>query len=331
MKKVMAFGVVSLALSASVFAEEAPTNLLTMDGDDDIIFISDSQARSGASMPRRTSFFTGVEYSENVFDNAPKNETTRYIIADGSTRIHPNMRMRFVLSEGHTKEGNPQIERGSQLNYTLAPRYEKWVNPSFSYFAEPVLLRKVQADGSENREIKLKPGAQFTSGQHFLNSSAEYKMIQRERYATNDQGYNKKRIERVDFDAASLTVNYTYRYSKSFNYGANLSLNGTIDQSDYSTRSKSYGVKTFIRASHLYGITTEFNVRYNQNQSGEFWAGSDTYGASFNNNIRINQHLRLVANLGYSEASAHTVSPKNKNPAGDKTGMSVRVGANISF
>ncbi|MGL6260925.1 hypothetical protein [Vibrio sp. WXL103] len=330
MNKAVALTLSSIIFSVPALAERAPTNLLTMDGDDDIILVTDSARNARAGLPRRTNFFTGIEHSETAYTLNPKNSSTRFIIADGSTRINKNFRMRFVLAENHVKNGNPQKEQAGKINYTLAPRYERWVSPRFSYFAEPVFMRRVEADGSENKEIKLKPGVQFTVGKHFINSTAEYKMIERKRYKTDNNGWNKELVEETEFNAWSAETNYTYRYSPKFNFGAAFMGNGTFDNSWDArfTRNKNWGIRPFVRYRHFYDITTEVNFRVGRNESGAHWAGHDSFDWNINNNMPINRNVRLVANIGYRSGTNHN---KQHLGWGDREGMQGRVGVNLSF
>ena len=324
MNKLIALGLGSLVISASAVADSAPENLLIMDDDEDIIYQVDTkQRRPGAPAPIRTRFFTGIERGENVFTNQAKTNSTRFVIADGSTRLHPNLRMRYVLAESYLESDYPQTKSGGRLNYTLAPRYEAWVNPNFSYFFEPVWLRRVEADGSENRDIKFKPGAQFTFGKHFVNTKAEYEISKRERY--NDDG----RFRTIRSDGYSADVNYTYRYSPSLNFGLESGYSGTFDNSDYDTRRRNYNIKSSVRVKHWYDITTALNVRYVRNESGRYWVGDDIWGVNLNNNIPYNRHVRFVANLGYAKSSRHTAAPNGIFR--DKEEMSARVGVNLAF
>ena len=119
--------------------------------EDDVDIIRKAPEYSSYKMPKRTSFFTGMEYNETVSDYLAKTENIKYVVADGSTRLHENWRIRYVLSQIQNKSGIEQETSYKKTNFTIAPRYEQWVNPWFSFFAEPVYVHQSDPDAGSNQ------------------------------------------------------------------------------------------------------------------------------------------------------------------------------------
>ncbi|MDV5169533.1 hypothetical protein [Photobacterium rosenbergii] len=299
----------------------SPTNSssyqIDMDGDVDTIQVSSDSSAS----QRKTNFFTGLVYNQTVFDWQPKRESVRFVYLDGSTRINQNFRFRHVLSESWVKPTPDSSTQHGNINFTLAPRYEQWVSPSFSWFAEPVFIRQTEASSSNTSyELKFKPGAQFTFGQHFISTTADYAIKWRERYGdNNDSGH---------WDSYSMDVNYVNRYSRSMNFGISGSYSATPDN-DVSGRRRNHNFKPFVRVRHMYDITTELNTVIGREESGPYWNGYDYVRFNVNNNKRLTNNLRLVANFQYGDNKRVYNGGFGKN--GDKQEMQVRIGANITL
>ncbi|WP_146157064.1 hypothetical protein [Photobacterium rosenbergii] len=321
-KLMLSIGTIMLSGGAMASQPDSSSFQIDMDGDVDTI-----QVRSDSSPnQRRTNFFTGLVYNETVFDNAPKRSSYRLVYLDGSTRINENFRFRHVLSESWVDvKGANGYSNDGRVSFTLAPRYEQWVSPRFSWFAEPVYIRQVEAQGTATQELKLKPGVQLTYGQHFISTTADYQFKWRERYDRTENRDND------NWQAYSADVNYVYRQSRQINYGASLSYNGTTDNSDYEFRRKNYNVKPFVRFNHYYGITTELNTVIGREESGRYWNGYDYVRVNVNNNKRINNNLRVVANFQYGDNQRHSPAHAPDYSGGDKQEMQVRVGLNITI
>lgn len=319
-KLMLSIGTLLLSGGALASQNDSSTYQIDMDGDVDTI-----QVRSDSSpSQRKTNFFTGLNYNETVFDNGPKRTSHRLVYLDGSTRINENFRIRHVLSEAWVKEGKAQERSDGRVNFTIAPRYEQWVSPTLSWFAEPVYIRQTEAsNGLATQELKLKPGVQLTYGQHFISTTADYQFKWRERYNREDND---------NWQAYSADVNYVYRYSPQLNFGISTAYNGTVDNSDYEFRRKNYNVKPFVRFRHYYDITTEVNTIIGREESGEHWAGYDYAAVNVNNNMRITRNLRLVANVQYKEGDRNGPPPGYTDySGGDKKEMQVRIGFNITL
>ena len=112
----------SLVLSTSTVAT---ADILVMDDDVDTIQVQSKEDLPSFKVPKRTSFFTGMEYAEGVSDTRPATENVKFIVADGSTRIHPNFRLRYVLNQSRSTGGNLQDTSATRTNFTIAPRYEQ--------------------------------------------------------------------------------------------------------------------------------------------------------------------------------------------------------------
>ncbi|WP_039464898.1 hypothetical protein [Photobacterium gaetbulicola] len=322
MNKKLILSIGTLLLSGGAWASQTDSGSfqIDMDGDVDTIQV---RADSNPNL-RRTNFFTGLNYNEAVFERAPKRSNVRLVYLDGSTRINEHWRIRHVLSEAWLTEGKNQERTDGRVNFTIAPRYEHWVSPKVSWFAEPVYIRGVEAsNGLATQELKLKPGVQLTFGQHFISTTGDYQFKWRERYNREDND---------NWQAYSADVNYVYRYSPQFNFGISGTYSGTVDNSDYEFRRKNYNVKPFVRLRHYYDITTEVNTTFGREESGQHWVGYDYASISINNNKRITRNLRFVANAQYKEGK------RNGPPVGvtdwsggDKEELQFRVGFNITL
>ncbi|GEA51855.1 hypothetical protein VIN01S_26590 [Vibrio inusitatus NBRC 102082] len=326
----------ALLVSGTVLADlsdlaDIPSDVLVMDGDEDTMIAPPEQPKvSKARGPMRTSFFTGVEYGESVYEYNGKGSNLVFVIADGGTRISENWRLRYILSEQHAETKGLDQDDGVSINYRIAPRYSKWVNPNFSYFIEPSYYRRTGSSGIENTEWQIKPGMQYALRKHIFFSTLEYKDLNRKRYARDENGWKPTIKEDRDFQRINAEVNYTYRQSTSFNWGLNINGGSTLDNADnvpdIYTRSRNYNIKPFVRLKHFNNITTEVNLRWGRAESGLNWGGSDTTEININNNMQLNRHLRLIANIGYRQATRHT-----DLGWGDSEGLKGRVGLNISF
>ncbi|MGF1793289.1 hypothetical protein L4D21_22105 [Photobacterium profundum] len=329
MNKKLVLGIGTLLLSGGTIASQVDSSSYQIDMDGDIDTIQVRSGSSSSASQRQTNFFTGLVYNEAVFDRAPKRSSYRFVYLDGSTRINENFRIRHVLSEswvdvkGDYK--NDGYSNDGRISFTIAPRYEQWVNPNVSWFAEPVYIRQAEAQGTASQELKLKPGVQLTFGQHFVSTTADYQFKWRERY---DRTQNR---DNANWQGYSADVNYVYRYSPQINYGASVSYSGTVDNSDYEFRRKNYNVKPFVRFKHFYDITTELNTVIGHEESGQHWNGYDYVKLNINNNKRINSKLRFVANFQYGDNERHSPSGVTDYSGGDKQEMQVRVGFNITL
>ncbi|MGF1682758.1 hypothetical protein [Photobacterium minamisatsumaniensis] len=325
MKKTLVLSIGTLLLSSGAIASQVDSSSYQIDMDGDIDTIQVRSGESSSASQRRTNFFTGLVYNEAVFDRAPKRSSYRFVYLDGSTRINENFRFRHVLSESWVKEDKREKTKDGRVSFTLAPRYEQWVNPNVSWFAEPVYIRQAEAQGTATQELKLKPGVQFTFGQHFISTTGDYQFKWRERY---DRSVHR---DSKNWQGYSADVNYVYRYSPQVNFGASVSYNGTTDHSDYETRRKSYNVKPFVRFKHFYDITTEMSTVIGHEESGQHWNGYDYVKFNINNNKRINSNLRFVANFQYGDNERHSPAGVTDYSGGDKQEMQVRVGFNITL
>lgn len=327
MSKKLALGLSTLLISGGAFAnvKDSSSYQIDMDGDVDTIQVQSDSSPS----QRRTNFFTGIVYNESVFERAPKRKSVRLVYLDGSTRINQNFRFRHVLSESWVGVNGDYKNKGydndGRVSFTLAPRYEQWVNPTVSWFAEPVYIRQVEAQGTATQELKLKPGVQLTFGQHFISTTADYQFKWRERYDRTENRDND------NWQGYSADVNYVYRYSPKLNFGGSVSYNGTTDNSDYDFRRRNYNVKPFVRFQHLYNITTEVNTVIGHEESGRYWNGYDYVRFNLNNNIRLNRNLRFVANFQYGDNERHMPPGAPDYSGGDKQELQIRVGFNITI
>ncbi|WP_087016852.1 hypothetical protein [Thaumasiovibrio subtropicus] len=324
MKKKIALGVSAALLSGAAFANSG-SNQIDMDGDIDTIQV---QQDSGASQ-RRTNFFTGLVYNESVSEYAPKRKSYRFVYLDGSTRINENFRFRHVLSESWLKESPDHTTQHGRVNFTLAPRYEQWVSPSFSWFAEPVLIRQTEAQGNTNYELKLKPGAQFTFGNHFISATGDYQFKWRERYNSTASANGNRDNDR--WNAYSFDINYVNRYSRTVNFGISGTYAGTPDNSDYDNRRRNYNVKPFVRVRHFHDITTELNMLIGHEESGRYWNGYDYWAINFNNNKRLTRNIRGVANVQYRDNTRDFKDGPQDYSNGDRQELQFRVGLNITI
>ncbi|SBT11312.1 hypothetical protein [Vibrio celticus] len=333
-KKQIAFGISALVLSGAVFANAdngIPDDILIMEGDEDTIIAPPPKNSSSASKgPMRTHFFSGIEHTETVFTESGKLSNTSFVLADGSTRFNENFRLRYVLSESHSKTKGSTDDKGFSINYRIAPRYEKWVNPNFSFFIEPSFYRRSTSDGADNTEWQIKPGAQYALGKHIFFVTGEYKNLNRKRYARDNNGWSPEIKEDLDWERVNGEINYTYRQSRQLNWGINLNAGTTLDNADTApaifTRSNSYNVRPFVRIRHLAGVTTEFNVRYGHSESGKNWEGSNNLDYNINSNKQLTRNVRLVANFGYVTSERHTGVGW-----GDSEGFKTKLGLNFSF
>ena len=316
MKKIIPLIIGTMVFSANALADD---DALVMDDDVDTIRIQQKSDYTAYKVPKRTSFFSGMEYTEYVSEEFPKTENIKFVVADGSTRLHPNWRFRYVLSQLQNKSGNPQTTAYKKTNFTLAPRYEQWVNHRFSFFAEPVYVHQSDPYNSlTSTEIKLKPGLQFTFGKHSLNTIYTYSMIEKE---TENENINK------DFDTFEAKATYIYRYTPRVNFGLEFTRAGNVDDSAEGRR-RSFTIKPAVRFKHWQGIVTELNTSYNYNESGVNLNGSETIKYNVNNNYPLNKNIKIVANVAYATVKLHEGGyDKNK----DKEGFGVKLGLNLSF
>ncbi|MGR5143062.1 hypothetical protein ACQKPX_15405 [Photobacterium sp. DNB23_23_1] len=329
MNKKLILSIGALLFSGGALASQVDSSSYQIDMDGDIDTI---QVRSGSDTnQRRTNFFTGLVYNESVFDDGPKRSSTRLVYLDGSTRFNENFRFRHVLSESWVDvkgdyKNDPQNLDG-RISFTLAPRYEQWVSPRLSWFAEPVYIRQADAQGTASQELKLKPGLQLTFGQHFISTTADYQFKWRERYDRTENRDNH------NWQGYSADVNYVFRHSPQINYGASASYSGTTDNSvdNSEFRRKNYNVKPFVRFKHFYDITTEVNTVIGHEESGRYWNGYDYVRINVNNNKRLSSNLRMVANFQYGDNKRHSPAGVTDYSNGDKQEMQVRVGFNITI
>ncbi|PSU33853.1 hypothetical protein [Photobacterium lutimaris] len=335
--KPIAFVITTLIASATVWAETNDNSLILMDPNDPVIDAPIQKSRSTrAKGPMRTNFFTGFEYSDNVYELSPRGSNLNWVIADGGTRINNNLRMRYVLSQSHEDKkakgpGEAKSDLGASTNFRIMPRYSNWVNPRFSYFIEPQYARRSTNSGAGNTEYGLNTGMQYRLGANTFFFSPSYKHLVLERYSRDNNGFNPELVSEQNKNIVSGEFNYTYRHSNKLNYGFNINGNTTLDNdSDHLehkyTRSRAWNIRPFIRASHMYGITTEFNIKYGSQESGPNWHGSDSLDFNLNNNKQLNRNLRLVTNFGYT-----TAEPHSGVGWGEKEGYKVKVGLNVSF
>ncbi|KHT62519.1 hypothetical protein RJ45_17025 [Photobacterium gaetbulicola] len=288
--------------------------------EDDVDIIRRAPEYSTYNIPKRTSFFTGMEYNETVSDYFARTENIKYVVADGSTRLHDNWRIRYVLSQIQNKSGIEQETSYKKTNFTIAPRYEQWVNPWFSFFAEPVYVHQSDPDaGLTNTEIKLRPGLQFTYGKHGLNTVYTYSMVEKE---TENENIN------TDFDTFEVKANYLYRYGSRLNFGLEFTRNGYVDNSDPQFRRRAFAVKPSVRIKHWKGIVTEISTPYNYNEAGVKLSGSETVKINLNNNYPINKNMKLIANFGYAMVKLHESGVDKET---DKNGFDAKLGFNLSF
>ena len=316
MKKIIPLIIGSLAFSANAFADD---DALVMDDDVDNITIQHKSTYS-YKIPKRTSFFTGMEYTDTTSESFPQTENLKFVVADGSTRVHPNWRIRYVLSQVENTAGNPQSTSYKKTNFTIAPRYEQWVNHRFSFFAEPVYVHQSDPDnGLTSTEIKLKPGLQFTFGKHKLNTIYTYSMVDKE---TENENIN------TDFDTFEAKGIYNYSYSRRMNFGLEFTRSGYVDNSDPTFRRRAFAIKPSVRFKHWKGIITEISTPYNYNEAGLKLSGSETVKVNINNNYPFNKHVKIVANVGYSQIKLHDAGIDKEK---DKESFTAKLGLNLSF
>ena len=318
MNKIIPILLGSLAFTGYANAEDDGKFLIM---EDDVDIIRKAPEYSSYKMPKRTSFFTGMEYNETVSDYTARTENIKYVVADGSTRLHENWRIRYVLSQIQNKSGIEQETSYKKTNFTIAPRYEQWVNPWFSFFAEPVYVHQSDPDaGQTNTEIKLRPGLQFTKGKHGLNTVYTHSFVDKETENEN--------IKKTKFETFEIKANYIYRYGSRVNFGLELTRNGYVDNSDPEFRRRAYAVKPSIRIKHWKGIVTEISTPYNYNEGGLKLSGSETVKINLNNNYPINKNMKLIANVGYSMVKLHEAGIDKEQ---DKNGLNAKLGFNLSF
>ena len=314
MKRIIPIVLGSLVFSANTFAED---NLLSMDDDSDTIKVQRKSDLPSFKVPKRTSFFTGLEYTETVSETVARAQNFVYIVADGSTRIHPNFRLRYVLNQGELKNGVDQDTSARRTNFAIAPRYEQWVNHRFSFFAEPVYKHNSRPDSGTTTEIMLRPGAQFTFGDHHLNTIYTYSMVDKQ------EGVDPRR-----FDAFEFKANYTYGFTSKINFGLEFTRNGNIDNSDPDYQRRAFAIKPSVRFKHFGGMITEINVPYNYNESNADLSGSESIKVNLNNNYPFNRNVKIVANIGYQQIKLH----ENGLYYGkDKDSLTAKLGLNLSF
>ncbi|KEI71516.1 hypothetical protein [Endozoicomonas elysicola] len=325
MKKVLTPVVIAcLAMPLAAQAEKSSSYLpqfsaddLNIDGSNDIILVeAPTQKQPGRKGPPRTNFVSGIEYTETIYENQPKITNIVKILADGSTKFHKNWRLRYVLSQADAEKGIDQSEQPGRLNLVVAPRFEKWVSPRFSYFIEGIYKNSVEGRGWEKDEFVFKPGGSINLGRHFFNVVAEYQYKE-----TSDHEYNKGTAYSTGFH---IEPTYIYRMNPRMNIGLRLVFNEQQDESQYFNKN----VKALVNYRFNNNIRTEFNVVVGKSGQAKNDSGHNYTDYNLNTSIPINKTFTGILNFGYRLGDQYN---PNQWSWGDREGIFTKIAVSTRF
>lgn len=290
---------------------------LDIDGSGDIIVIENPNARkkNTRKMPPRTSFFSGYEYTYKTFDNNPRVGTLVRILADGSTKINDNWRFRFVLSEREQFKGENMDQGAGRINMVLAPRFEKWVNPNFSYFLEGTYKHQSESDGWEGKEYIFKPGFNLSYGKNFYNIVSQFQYKETDNYRNDNHVSNY--TTGIEVEQA-----FIHRYTTRINTGFKVLYN----QQDNANNNWNKNIRPFVNYRFNNNVRTEFNISFGKNGSDND-SGHSYRNYNLNTNIPINSTFKAIVNFGYRKGKRYG----DVAAAGDYTELFTKIGINTRF
>ena len=280
--------------------------------------------------PKRTRFFSGFEFTETTYDNAPRQGNFVKILADGSTKIHPNWRIRYVLNQIDSNKGKDGEEpNGPRQNMILAPRYEKWVSPRFSYWSEVMFRQSLSMSGSNNgargtrdNEYKVKAGGNWNRGRNNFNATIEYGYRENEFYEGDSWALEK----RTNYVTSNFVgIGWNHRLNQRMNTGLRLEHNDTHnDQKGYNTT-----LKAHINYRFNNGVRTEFNIVKGDNGARNNDNGYKNTNYNLNTNFPINDTFNGIFNVAYREGKRY--HDGNTPGWGDRRAVFTKIGVNVAF
>ena len=280
--------------------------------------------------PKRTRFFSGLEFTETTYDNNPRQGNFVKVLVDGSTKVHPNLRIRYVLNQVQGNKGKDGEEvTGPRQNMIFAPRYEKWVSPQFNYWSEIMFRQSMSTSGSNNgargtrdQEYKVKAGGNWSRGRNNFNATIEYRYSENEFYEGDSWALDKN----TNYITGNFFgLGWNYRVNPRINTGLRVEHNDTHnDQKGYNTT-----LKAHINYRFQNRVRTEFNVIKGDNGARNNDNGYKNTNFNLNTNFPINDTFNGVFNLGYRQGKRY--HDGNTPGWGDRKAFFTKVGVNVVF
>ena len=272
--------------------------------------------------PLRTRVFIGTEHTENRFDNQGKTQNTNFLL-DGSTQINDSFRVGYVFNERTItyRDGNMDDNLGKRQNFTINPRYDRRVNPNFSWFLAFPTRRTIDAhDGpTEENAYTIKPGFNYRMGDHTFNVTGHFRYIESENLGNNmPKRYNK---------AYNFNPTYIYRLNRT----TSLSLEMGITENDNLNNNWNRNIKPGVSHRWSNGIRTQFNVNFGKNGQDN-GRGVNYTNWQVNNNMPLNRNLDMLFNLGWRTGEQYEDEDGLPNEGtGDRETLYVKFGFNVKF
>lgn len=265
-----------------------------------------NSASSGGETVKRTRMLTGYEFEEYDYDNHGMKQTFKSLIyADGKTKITDTFALRYLVKEIQVYEKDKKVG-GEKMHFEIAPRYEKWISPSFNYAVE-FAYEHVSGEGhATTRKYWVKPEAAFSFGKHFLFVDLET------RYLEHDKAYG--------YESEPL---YLYRATDRLNFGVKvLRVN---ERNDWNYEEKA--IKPLVQYRFNNNVYLELryeNGRY-ENHAGE---GHKYDNYAIYSEIPLTEHFSFLIDAAYRTADQVN---GNQWSWGDREGLFAKVGIVSTF
>ena len=274
--------------------------------------------------PLRTRMFIGTEHTENRYKNQGKTQNTNFLI-DGTTTFNDSWRVSYVINERNItyRDGNMNDNLGKRLNVTINPRYDRLVNPNFSWFLALPTRRSVDVNGQqfEEQAYTIKPGFNYRMGDHTFNVTGHFRYIENQNYANNhnpNRNYNK---------AYNFNPTYIYR----INTTTNVSLEIGITENDNPNNTWNRNIKPSIAHRWSNRMRSQFSVNIGKNGQDN-GRGVRYTNWQVNNNLPLNRNFDLIANLGWRTGEQYEDEDGLPNEGtGDRETLYIKFGFNVKF
>lgn len=278
--------------------------------------------------PKRTRFFSGIEYTDNTYDLNPRQQNWVRILADGSTKVHNNLRIRYVINQVNAYKGKEGEESLSpRTNVIVAPRYERWVSPNFNWWTELMLRESTSASagpngarGSKDVEWKPKVGGNWSFGRNNFNAIAE--TMYREGKEFNNANWTWTDDTKYSTGYWG-EIGYTRRVNNRTNFGIKVFAN-EIDN-EWNNWARSVQVNANYRFSNR--IRTEIQIRRGKDGQKANDSGYRFTNYNINTNFPINDTFSGIFNVAYRTGKRYGNMPG----WGDRDAMFFKAGVNVAF
>ncbi|MET4696791.1 hypothetical protein [Endozoicomonas lisbonensis] len=281
--------------------------------------------------PKRTRIFSGIELSDNTYENRVRRSEFKKVLFDGNTKFHPNWRIRYAMNESNVSRGeNGELIDAPTRWMKLAPRFEQVLSPTANWFAEFEYTnfsgfgRSNQGGRLNNTDTYIiKVGGNKRFGNHNFNAHVDYRYREQSFYI--DDGSEIDETNNYETQDPRYQVGYRYRLNRHVQFQLTRNQNKNhLGQ----TNLNQFG-KVTLSHSLFNGFRSEFSFQRNKNYNKDTDTGYFINRYNFVNTYRINETMQALLEVSYRKYDRFYTG--NLRGAGDRKQLFTKAGINFHF